>query len=247
MRLFLFIFFVSGAFLLKAQNSITKFYDADWAATSKEKATFYADFVKVGNNYSCTSYWINTTIVKGRSTFEDTLMQSAKGLQVLYFKNGHVEDSSFIENKQAIYSYHYYPNNKLAAHYYIPANSKEGVSEGYDESGNIIKHYVFQKVAEFKGGQKAWANYLTKNATSNLPVKGDTIVTASVAVQFIVDENGDILKPKIYKSSGYKNVDNDALRLIADSPQWNSGILYNKPVKNYKVQPISYMLQPEKK
>lgn len=247
MRLFLFIFFVAGGLLLKAQTSVTKFYDANWVTTSKDKAAFYADFVKAGNNYNCTSYWINTTIVRGKSTFEDTLMQSATGLQVLYFKNGHVEDSSFIENKQAIYSYHYYPNNKLAAHYYIAANSKVGVSEGYDESGNIIKHYVFQKEAEFKGGQKGWTNYLTKNATPNLPVKGDTAVTANVAIQFVVDENGDILKPKIYKSSGYKNVDNDALRLIADSPQWNNGILYNKPVKNYKVQPISYMLQPEKK
>ncbi|MDQ6902032.1 MAG: energy transducer TonB [Bacteroidota bacterium] len=247
MRIILFIFSVSCGFLLKAQTNVTKFYDVNWVETSKDKAAFYADFVQDGSNYNCTSYWINTKIVRGKSAFEDTLMQSATGLQVLYFKNGHVEDSSFIENKQAVYSYHYYPNNQLAAHYYLPANSKEGVSEGYDESGKVIKHYVFQKVAEFKGGQKAWANYLTKNATSNLPVKGDTAVTARVAIQFIVDENGDILKPKIYKSSGYKNVDNDALRLIADSPQWNGGILYNQPVKNYKVQPISYILQPEKK
>jgi len=77
--------------------------------------------------------------------------------------------------------------------------------------------------------------------------KGGSTVTARVEVQFIVDENGDILKPKIIKSSGYKNVDNDALRVIANSPQLNYGIMYNKPVKSYRMQPISYILTPEKK
>ncbi|MEP6585015.1 MAG: energy transducer TonB [Ginsengibacter sp.] len=226
---------------------ITKYYDASWMETSKDKAAFYADFVKDGSNYNTTSYWINTSNMRGRSTFPDTVMQFAIGTQVLYFKNGQVEDSSLFEDKQVKYSYHYYPNNQLAVHYYVPDNKKEGVTEGYDESGNKIKNYIFQKEAEFKGGSKAWMNYISKNATAGLTVKADSTITASAQVQFIVDENGDILKPKILKSSGYKNVDNDALALIANSPQWNYGILYNKPIKSYRVQPITYILRPEKK
>jgi protein TonB len=247
MKLFLFVLLIIDGFHLNAQAKVTKYYDANWMETPKDKAAFYADFVKEGNNYSCTSYWINTTNVRGKSTFPDPVMQSAIGTQVLYFKNGHIEDSSLFENKQLKYSYHYYPNNQLAVHYYVPDNKKEGVAEGYDESGSKIKNYIFQKEAEFKGGQKAWTAYLNKNATSDLHVKGDSTVSASAEVEFIVDENGDVLKPKILKSSGNKNVDRDALRLIADSPQWNYGILYNKPVKSYRMQPISYILKPEKK
>lgn len=247
MRIILFIVLAIISVTVNAQAKITKYYDANWMETSMDKASFYADFIKEGNSYSCTSYWVNTTKVRGRSTFPDTVMQDAIGMQVLYFKNGHVEDSSFIENKQVKYSYHYYPNNQLAVHYYLPENRKEGITEGYDESGSKIKNYIFQKEAEFKGGQKAWQAYLTKNATLDLIVKGDSTVTAKVEVQFIVDENGDVLKPRILKSSGYKNVDNDALRLIADSPPWTYGILYNKPIKSYRMQPISYILKPEKK
>lgn len=92
-----------------------------------EKAAFYAEFIKIGENYNCTSYWANSRKIKGKSTYADTVMQFPIGLQVLYYKNGQVEDSSFYEGKDLKYSYHYFPNNQLAAHYYLPDNKKEGV------------------------------------------------------------------------------------------------------------------------
>ena len=246
--LLLFFFNLSNAQIeVSAQTKVTKYYDANWVETSKKKAMFYADFIKSGEYYNCTSYWINTNIVRGKSTYTDTLMQFPIGLQVLFFKNGRIEDSSFFENKELKYSFHYYPNNKLAGSYHLPTNQKEGISEGYNESGEKIKNYIFLKEAEFKSGQKAWASYINKHATKDLPVKGNNEMTVSVQIQFIIDENGDVIKSKILKSSGYKNVDNDALQIIADSPPWKNAILYNKPVKAYKMQPITYTLRPEKK
>jgi antitoxin component YwqK of YwqJK toxin-antitoxin module len=89
-------------------------------------------------------------------------MQLPVGLQVLYFENGQVEDSSFYEDHHIKYSFHYYPNNQLESHYYLPDNKKEGIAEGYDESGKRIKKYVFEKEPEFKGGEKAWVAYIKK-------------------------------------------------------------------------------------
>ena len=232
---------------VNAQTKITKYYDANWLETSKEKAAFYADFIKDGAAYSCTSYWINTDKVRGRSVFPDTVMEQAIGKQVLYFKNGRLEDSSFTEDKKAIYLFHYYPDGQLAMHYYVPTNKTEAVVEGFDEDGKRIKHYIYEKDAEFKGGTKAWQSYIAKNAARDLSAKVDNAITAKVQVQFIIDENGDVITAKIFKSSGYKNVDGDALRVISDSPKWNSAILYNQPVKAYRIQPFEYPLQPEKK
>ena len=230
-----------------AQTKITKYYDANWSQTSKEKAAFYADFIKDGDAYSCTSYWINTKTVRGKSVFPDTVMENAIGKQVLYFKNGRVEDSSFTEDKKAKYLFHYYPNGQLAMHYYVPANNTEAVVEGFDEDGKKIKHYIFQKEAEFKGGAKAWQSYIVKSAGRDLSVKGDSSVTAKVQVQFIIDENGDVITAKILKSSGYKNVDSDALQVITNSPKWSSAILYNQPVRAFRIQLFEYTLQPQKK
>lgn len=120
MKIFIFILLTVNGLHLNAQAKVTKYYDTYWMETSKDKAIFYADFVKDGNNYKCTSYWINTTTIRGKSTYPDTMMQIPIGTQVLYFKNGHVENSSLFEDKQLKYSYHYYPNNQLAVHYYVP-------------------------------------------------------------------------------------------------------------------------------
>lgn len=66
-------------------------------------------------------------------------------------------------------------------------------------------------------------------------------------MQFIIDENGDVVAPKIRQSSGYKNLDNEALQIIADSPSWKNAIQYNRPVKAYRLQPFIYILRPGKK
>ena len=103
--------------------------------------------------------------MRGKSTYPDTVLDSPIGAQMLYYKNGHIEDSVFFVNKHTEYSYHYYPNTKLAAHYYLPGDKTVGVVEGYDESGTKIKNYIFLKEAEFKGGQKSWESYINKSAT----------------------------------------------------------------------------------
>jgi TonB family protein len=247
MRFIIYCFLLIAYSNVNAQAKITKYYNAVWAETSKDKAAFYADFIKNGAGYSCTSYWINTITLRGRSNFPDTVMANADGLQLLYFKNGHVEDSIFYENNKVQYAFHFYPGNKLAMHYYIPAGSTGGVVEGFDEDGKKIKHYIYQKEAEFKGGVKAWQSYIVKSVDKSIYAKGDNAVTARVEVEFIIDESGDVSSAKIYKSSGLKNVDNDALRIINESPKWNTAILYNQPVRAFRVQPLEYQLQPQKK
>lgn len=232
---------------VRCQTKITKYYNNDWEETSKENATFYSDFIKDGNYYHCTSYDIHTNMVHGKSTYEDTIMISPVGLQLIYFKNGHLEDSAFFQDHKVIYSYHYYPNNQLESRYYLPDNKKDPVTEGYDEEGKKIKNYVFEKEAEFKGGSKAWISYIKKNVSKDLTTKGDEQVTASVEVEFIIDESGYVIGSKIKKSSGYKNVDSDALRVIDDSPHWKNAIQFNKPVKAYRLQSISYILPAQKK
>jgi TonB family protein len=131
--------------------------------------------------------------------------------------------------------------------YYLPDDKKEAVTEGYDESGKRIKNYIFEKEAEFKGGLKAWVSYIKKNSAKDLTVKADEQVTATVVVEFIIDESGYVIAPKIRKSSGYKSVDNDALHVIADSPTWKNAIQFNQPVKAYRLQPFTYILLPQKK
>ncbi|MDQ6762475.1 MAG: energy transducer TonB [Bacteroidota bacterium] len=245
---FLITFLLTIFCLLCKSQTVVKYYDAAWASAPQDKAVYYVNFIKEGNLYKTNSYWIAGNILHGKSTYADTILQNPIGMQVLYSRKGLMEDSGFYADGKAKYLFHYYPNKQLAMHYYLPENGKDGVIEGYDEDGKKIKNYVFEKEAEFRGGQKAWQSYIAKNATKDLSLKGeDGATTATVQIQFIVDEEGNVSIAKVLKSSGYKEIDKDALRVINESPQWNSAVQYNKPVKAYRVQPITYSLTDKKK
>ena len=246
MKFLITVFFIITC-LFSAAQKVVKYYDADWIPTTHDKAFFYAEFIKEGNVYKCISYWMAGNRLRGRSNFADTIMENPIGTQLLYFKNGHIEDSILYSDGKTKYLFHYHPNNTLAVHYYLPDNGKEAISEGYDEDGKKIKNFIFSKDAEFKGGQKAWQSYLSKNASKDLTVKGDGTITASVQIQFTIDEDGNVTKTKIFKSSGYKEIDRDALRVISESPVWNNAIQFNKPVKAMRIQPITYTLNDKKK
>jgi antitoxin component YwqK of YwqJK toxin-antitoxin module len=228
---------------------IKKYYDADWAVTSADRAIYYTEFVKEGDAYRSTSYWTRGNAVRGRALFPDTIMAMPVGWEVHYYKKGNIEDSVYYEDKGVVTdAYFYHPNKQLGMHYSVGANQKEGVTEGYDETGKKIKNYVYSKEAEFKGGDKAWNSFLLKNTSKDFfNTKTEEEITVKVQIQFIVDESGFVTRPKVKESSGMKNIDSDALRVISTSPQWKNALLYNNPVKAYRIQPFIYKLSPPKK
>ena len=222
-------------------QTVTKYYDDRWREVPADKAVYYATFIKDGSIYQCTTYWKDNNALRGTATYSDTILSSPDGTLVTYDRKGRLEDSIFYSEGKIDFSYRYYPNGQLALHYHLPYNKTEGVTEAFDENGKKIKDFITQKEAEFKGGEEAWQAYLKKNTDKDLAVKRDKNgTTPAVEVAFTIDEEGQVTNLKISRSSGFKNVDKDALRVISDSPKWNPAISYNKAVKAYKVQTVTY-------
>ena len=88
----LFIASLSIFSIICSAQKITIYYDNDWMTTTRDKATYYADFEKSGNMYQCNSYWVTGNKLRGKSTYPDTVMLHPLGSQVLYFQNGHVDE-----------------------------------------------------------------------------------------------------------------------------------------------------------
>lgn len=232
-----------------SQTNVTKYYNPYWEEVPEKEATYYAVFARNGDAYDCTSYWMDTKSVRGISTQKDTIMGFPIGLQRMYDKKGHIEDSAYIRDSVLQYHYHFYPNGQLHASYVFNGSAKKSKVAGYDENGKAIKNFVFQKEAAFKGGNPGWQKYLIKNATlpkdiieklSKSEIK-DEFVT--VIVQFVIGEDGYVIKPQISASSGYPDIDKYALEIIANAPGWMPAIEYNEPVKAYRMQPIKYQVR----
>jgi protein TonB len=112
----------------------------------------------------------------------------------------------------------------------------------FDEKGNVqTANCIYEKEAAYKGGDKAWFSYLTKNlSAAKYPeeyYQGKAYGT--VYIQFIVDVDGKIIEPKALNSV-HHYLDEIALNIIRQSPRWEPAVQYNRNVKAYRKQPITF-------
>jgi TonB family protein len=246
-RVSFFLFFLLSYYYAHAQT-ITQYYNNNWLPTTKENATFYANFVKDGDVYQCTSYYVASGRIKGRSVYSDTSFGFAEGPNVGYDENGTIEDSAYYNKEGSlVYSYHYHPNGKLAGRFILAKGDKNPEMEGYDEEGKRIKNYIFFREAQFKGGNQKWIAFLSKSLSTEFTANSTTEEEKTVVVEFIVDKSGYVVRPRVFESSGNSALDSDAVSTIQASPQWAPAIQFNKPVNAYRRQPVTYLLYPAAK
>ena len=66
-------------------------------------------------------------------------------------------------------------------------------------------------------------------------------IQGRVIVRFVVNEDGHISDPKVFKSIG-GGCDEEALRLVEKMPNWKSGEQNGKKVKVYYTLPLTFKL-----
>jgi hypothetical protein len=110
---------------------------------------------------------------------------------------------------------------------------------GYDK-----EEKVFEKVeseAEFTrdGG---WGAFLSQHLNSNVPVKRKAPAGSyQVVIQFIVDKNGSVTQLTPITHFGY-GMEEEVMRVIQKSPKWRPAMQNGKPVKAYRKQPITFVV-----
>ncbi len=268
MKYFLTILFFVAAVTATAQdNSFVKYFDSTWKPCAKEKASFYTQFEKQDTVYKCTSYYLPSNKLYGRSTFADTLFKKGVGLMVRYYENGrkkdstfffddatknyafkytyyksgNLEDSVFGKNEETITSSHFYENGNLCAHAFFDRDQQLfRCTVAYDSLGNIIPNFIFQKLASFKDGEQGWTEYLQKNLQTNIPIKKKAPTGEyTVILNFEVSPSGNIVNVSAENDPGYGTKE-EAIRVLKKSPKWEPAILYGKNVPFHLRQSIVF-------
>ncbi|MDB5251681.1 MAG: hypothetical protein JWP27_850 [Flaviaesturariibacter sp.] len=100
-----------------------------------------------------------------------------------------------------------------------------------------------EREASFVGGQPAWARFLTRFLNAEIPSKaGAPRGQYTVIVRFIVDTDGvvsDITPMTIY---GF-GMEEEVMRLLKRSPRWKPAQQFGRPVKAYRLQPVTFVIQ----
>ena len=264
----LFTFFlIITVFSVSAQDGvIVKYYDSTMRLVPKENAYYIGKFIKEDTIYQCLTYFFPSMKYNGIAFVADTLLSKIIGKNTGYYEDGTLEDSElYSKTGKPIYSYLYYrngqlkssiiygddedydghayfENGKLRAHFHWDKNLKKRIDEGYEENGNLILNYIYQKGAEFPGGPEGWKAFLEKKLKSNVPAKHNAPVGKyQVLLNFSVDENGYISDINTENDPGYGTKE-EAIRVIEKSPKWQPAISFNKPCKFRTKQQITFVV-----
>lgn len=128
----------------------------------------------------------------------------------------------------------------------VVTDSVDNVSliSSQDELNNPENREIYTKVdslPEFQGGQAGMMKYLSRNTRyPKEAVKAGE--QGRVILKFVIEKDGSVGEITVVNSVS-ESLDNEAIRLVKQSPRWTPGKIDGKPVASYFILPISFRLQ----
>jgi len=159
-----------------------------------------------------------------------------------YWSNGKPSERGDYKagKKDGMWTYYYKTGRKCQEVNYVADSAASYTC--YDDNENIQKNKcIYEQEAAFPGGDKKWFQYLS-NKLRSVRLPNDYYngkIYGEVWILFVVDIDGSIVDAKIIQSVESR-LDEIALDIIKGSPKWEHAVQYNRPVKAYRKQPISF-------
>ena len=217
---------ISFSYSVSAQKTKDQYFlfDASFKATEVNKAVYFMRLKMINDTaYQWDTYHIMGPMIRSVTT------RDKEGLI------GHGETYFYKPGLGTIDSVHNYYNGLAeGTWYYFNDTGRAYLGKVY-AAGNLIRtidyfkedsikkeqgkeeKYEVEKESEFRGGLAGWGRFLDR--TLKYPDRAlDAGVGGLVCVQFIVDAEGNIVEPRIYKSVEF-SIDEEALRLLRVSLQ----------------------------
>ena len=95
---------------------------------------------------------------------------------------------------------------------------------------------------EFPGGVSAMMTYLMDNVKYPADAKKDK-KEGRVACSFVITKEGKVTDVHVVKSSGTESLDNEALRVVNNMPDWKPGKENGNPVNVHYTIPVVFKLK----
>lgn len=105
--------------------------------------------------------------------------------------------------------------------------------------------YVFGQPTEehesyFPTGDTAWSNYMRRNLNATVPITNNAPKgTYQVVIKFIINKDGIVSDIEAETNFGY-GMEQEAIRVIKNSPVWIAAFQRGHNVNSYKRQPVIF-------
>lgn len=139
-----------------------------------------------------------------------------------------------------------FSNRCDAQSYNQPCNScdqKEMAFEKYNSKREVVGKTTL-RLPEYSGGMDSLYLYLAENlqypeALKSIKAEGTTLV------QFTVGVDGDLFDISVVQSSGYPEMDDEALRLVESFPNWKPAAKNGETIAMKTQLPVRFVYYEE--
>lgn len=238
---------------------LNKFYD-----TTDKASAHYVRVIDFKNNgFDLTEYFTNGKIHQ-QGFYSSLNPIKREGYFKYYHENGILQSEGMYQKNELTGLWKNYDNeSNLKSSIYYQNDKKEGVlksyfkdqklrreemykngemvkSQCYRHSGEDTAYYPFEEQAKFKGGDEELYRYLAKKI--RYPKESTKAKSqGKVRLRFMVEEDGLITNIEVIEGVD-KYIDQEAMRVVAEMPNWKPGTYEGTPVKNYFNLPIKFTL-----
>jgi protein TonB len=219
----------------------------DWKGTTIDKARYILRELKFNDTcYQWDTYYVSGPLIKS-AVSKDDKGQIGNGRFVFYNEKGRADSIGYYVNGLRHGSWKYL-NNSNKVVYEKVYDKGTLVSERDVRAEDSLKKLMntdktadIERESEFPGATQGWVRYLNRNLrypqrAINLRQQGQ------VNILFTVTETGKIEEPILLKSVEL-SLDDEAMRMIKISPDWEPAEKNGQKVRSYKIQPIVFRLQ----
>lgn len=236
------LFFLLVSFKIYSQDTI--YLNKDWErVTIRENYAYFKIVIKDKQDTNIAS---EKTFSKSGQIIEENnysiFSKSTKhGKSKAWHLNGKIKrDIDYTDGNINGKLLTYWENGQIKRNdTYINGKFIEGVIK--NPEGIEIEHYDFEIMPIFPGGNEELTTYIKKNIKypRRARKKG---VNGKVVVKFEVSESGKVVNPIIIKSVS-KELDDEALRVVGNMPNWKPGVFDGENVPVYFNLPINFTLR----
>jgi|GEM_PF-1120815 len=229
-----------------AQKNVidTIWLNNEWKEIPKKHASYYRVLKKAKNGYIEYTKTIKgeLCIIAELSAINPTILNGS----FTHITGDGTTKGQFKNNKQAGRWVSYFKNRKDSS---VSEYNDDGVMINYNNNPMKMSKVdskkdvftVVEVMPEYPNGKEEIFKFINDNI--KYPQEAfDKKWEGKAFINFIVNENGNIVEPKVEKSSGYEVLDDEAIRVIKLMPKWKPGMQNNKNVQVQLLLPFNFTL-----
>ena len=218
------------------------YLDRNWLATRENKADYTREITKDNDSLYIIKEFAgdNQLLLQGEYSSVSPLTENGK---FIFY-----DPETFKKLASG-----YYDHGTMAGQWVYFGPSGDSTITNYDfqlkscqQASDSFSNEVFfiaENMPKFNhGGLDKFSQYVAENLHYP-PMSRIHGSTGRVFVQFTVNENGDVCDVRTVRSSEDKDLDREAVKIIAQSPKWEPGKMRGKPVRVSFTFPLNFMLE----